>query len=99
MLIHLLDLGEPMSTRQMGAEARTKLETALSQADTVEVDFGGANGMTPSFADEVFGKLMDSIGPDNFRKRISLVNVPDRIKSLLRSVFATHSGHNLTASA
>ena len=78
-------------TRRQGEEVRARLmelDRDLPQGERLVIDFAGVEVMTPSFADECFGKLAESIGGLNFRKRVKLTGAEPIVRALLNSVLA-----------
>ena len=57
-----------LSTRENGRAARNFILDAIRVADVVEVDLSGIL-VTPSFADECFGRIAEEFGRDVFKKR------------------------------
>ncbi len=56
--------------RETGLAIRAELALLLVDGATVEVDLDGVEDMTPSVADECFGKLAERMGDAKFRSRI-----------------------------
>ena len=83
--IHLATVIPRSATRKAGAAGREAIGRALSSADIVELDLSGLN-ITPSFADECFGVLAETLGRDEFRERVKLLHVPRAAQPLLRHV-------------
>ncbi len=78
-------------SRGQGERLRNELTKEYERLDvdhTLVIDFNGVDTMTPSFADECFGKLAEKIGVERFRKAISLVGADETIKTLVNSVLA-----------
>jgi hypothetical protein len=90
-------------TRRQGEEVRAylvNLNRDLPPGERLVIDFAGVEVMTPSFADECFGKLAESIGGLNFRERVKLTGADPIIRTLLNSVLAERlNGSNSRASA
>ena len=78
-------------TRRQGEEVRTRLmdlDHDLPPGERLVIDFSGVDVMTPFFADEYLGKLAESIGGLNFRKRVKLTGADPVLRALLNSVLA-----------
>ncbi|MCM0151710.1 STAS-like domain-containing protein [Photobacterium galatheae] len=74
-----------LSTREGGAEARKYLLNCLNTENNIIIDLGNIN-LSPSFADECIGRLVEAIGLDQFRARVKLVNVSVSSRTLLKLV-------------
>jgi hypothetical protein len=78
-------------TRLKGEQLR---EAILERLDNIEpeeviqIDFGGVVYMTPSFADECFGRLSEYLGREAFRQKLRLVNAGSLIRSVVNAVIA-----------
>lgn len=84
--IRLAADGRPLAgTREYGSAVRARLEEALRTADAVTLDLAGVEDMTPSFADECFGRLSEQMGADVTLAKVSLVNA-ERHRSLISAV-------------
>lgn len=89
--IFKVDIGQvatDLSTRPVGAAARTQLIELLNEHEAIEVDFHDKI-LTPSFADECIGRLAENLGLDEFKKRVSLVNVNASTRPLVKHVVLT----------
>jgi hypothetical protein len=76
------ELGPVLTSRGRAAVLRAEIERALSAGEDVEVDLTGTATVSPSFADELFGKLAEHA--DN--ERLQFTNVPRTIEPLIRFV-------------
>lgn len=79
-----------LATRIGGRALRDQLLTLLQSAHHVTVDFADVT-LTPSFADEFLGGVIEKIGRDQFRQAISIVNVSDHGRPLVRHVLNQRS--------
>jgi anti-sigma regulatory factor (Ser/Thr protein kinase) len=71
-------------TRASGAAARTKIENLMNSYTTrVEFDFNSVRLISSSFADEVFGKLFEELGPIRFAQLCSFKNVDSTVQGLI----------------
>lgn len=86
--VSVTDIANELSTRPVGAIARTKILSLLERFDGVEVDFL-QRSLTPSFADECIGRLAAEIGVAEFKRRIKIVNLQDATKPLVKHVIMT----------
>jgi hypothetical protein len=83
-VIHLVG---SLSTRESGARAREQFHSALLQQLVVAADFGDRE-VSPSFADELFGKLAEEIGSVEFRKRVRAIGLTESTRQLVNQVVA-----------
>lgn len=74
-----------LATRPNGEEARLFLLKTLEQYPEIEIDFSGAEP-TPSFADECLGILCRTIGWEQFKHRVHIINVSEESKPLIKHV-------------
>lgn len=85
--------GSDFVTRRQGEVARGLLLQALEaypKKTRVTVSLAGVV-MTPSFADECFGKLLLNLGEEQFRTRVRFVDVDGTTKTLLNAVLSKRS--------
>jgi len=75
--IRLAEWGPDVTGRTRGAEVRERIE---AEATDVVFDCAGVESMSPSFADELFGKL----ATEDPRPHISVVNAGADIISAIR---------------
>lgn len=74
------------ATRENGAIARARVLAALESHTDVVLDFCNAGFLTPSFVDELVGRLAAALGETAFRSRVELRNVDVSIRPLIRQV-------------
>jgi hypothetical protein len=79
-------------TRDQGKAWRSKVEALLGQPGPVEIDLGTGRTVSPSFADELFGKLLVMLGRDELRARVRLKCDDDVIRTLVQRVLAVRLG-------
>jgi len=72
-------------SRDFGIEVRTQIKDALQDHGDVVVDLEGVEDMTPSFADECFGKLSEELRADVTESRVKVIN-GDQFKPLIAAV-------------
>ncbi len=93
MSINFNEFGSDFVTRRQGELARGMLVEALGkypQNTRVTISLAGVV-MTPSFADECFGKLLLNLGEEQFRKRVRFADVDGTTKTLLNAVLSKRS--------
>jgi hypothetical protein len=64
------DFSTALLARETGLAIRAELATLLVDGGVVEVDLDGVEDITPSVADECFGKLAARLGEQKYRTRI-----------------------------
>ena len=83
--------GNNLATRGLAAQHRAELVAALSRGENIEIDFGLTGRITPSFLDELLGKLVCEIGLDEFQQRVSLSGMTESISNLASAVMASRA--------
>ena len=89
--IKVADRCDACVTRLKGEELRQSLMSEFEKLDNssyLQIDFGGVSMMTPSFADECFGKLAQSLGKPTFRSSLRLGGASQSIKALVNTVIS-----------
>src|ERR1700682_5319683 len=69
-------------SRDFGIEIKAIIKDALEDGKHVTVDLKGIEHMTPSFADECFGKLSEEAGEDVTERTVRVIN-GEQFKSLI----------------
>jgi hypothetical protein len=82
----LVDWDGMLGTRFLGARIRAEAVSILERGDSVVLDWQGVEAVTHSFADELVGKLVTDLGPEEFRARIRHRHLSDSLKPVLRYV-------------
>ena len=85
----LTDHESDFVTRNMGQSMRARLlafEASAPPGEELTIDVSGIEALTPSFADEFFGRTVLAMGLDHFRKRFRIVGVTEEIKVLISKV-------------
>ena len=88
MTFKLAEHGRSFLTRDQAALLRRDLETHLRSGRDITVDLMKVTTITPSFADELLGRLLLVLGPTEFRKRITLVSESSETRRLLNKVLS-----------
>jgi hypothetical protein len=83
--------GRLLVTRDQGEPIREKLLHLLQEHGKVTVDLDGVEAYTPSFMDEVLGKCLEAIGPDDFRRRVKLTASSPEVRKLTNLVLSNRS--------
>lgn len=97
--ILLCQFGEFLATRTLGDDARRLIEQSVHQDGVARIDFSGVDGITISFADEVFGKLALQWGLDLLRGRIRVRNANEGIARTIQFAISTRLPGTSSASA
>ncbi len=87
--VDLAQYGTRLLTREIGAPIRADIATILASGARVEVDLSGIEDLTPSVADEVFGKLAESLGKERFEQVITFVGGNPLLPRLINFVIST----------
>lgn len=75
---------EAFGTREAGRRARTKIENLMDKNRVaIDFDFSGVRLISSSFADEVFGRLFEKLGPIAFGKLCNFKNVDRTVQGLI----------------
>jgi hypothetical protein len=82
----LAQFGTCLTTRDMAVPIRSNLEQVLACHGLVEIDFSKIEVITPSFADELLGVLIETIGAQKFKTSIRFAGVREDIKRLVNLV-------------
>ena len=88
-IVRLKDCAGEFLTRRQGEKLRKQLVQVyeeLPPAESLAIDFVDVDIMTPSFADECFGKLAERLGAQNFRQFVALIGADPTIRALVNAV-------------
>ncbi len=78
--------GNQLLTRELGISIRADLATMLSSGAKVKVVLDSIDDITPSVADECFGKLAESMGGEKFRQMVILAGGQSLVRRLIELV-------------
>lgn len=81
--------GEVLGGRVLGARIRSEVARQVEAGEKVVLDLEGVLVISPSFADEIFGKLPAEVGDDH----IAFVNVSKQIQAVANMARAGRSGN------
>jgi len=91
MRFALKSSGQVIASRDTGREIREKIEHLIEQmsaTDTLYVDLEGVVAVSPSAADELFGRLFSELASGQFRaRRVILEHVDADAEEILSGVF------------
>jgi hypothetical protein len=87
-VINVREFGERLLTRDQGERARKRLSEAMREHELVVLRFDDSVVMTPSFADEMVGRLLLSIGPLAFKAHFKLEAENETLRRLVNAVLA-----------
>ena len=85
LVVYLREWGTALGTRARGQVVRRELEESL-RADperVVIVDFSGVEQVSPSFADECFGKLAAGLGAEGMRRRLRFASADGTVAKVV----------------
>ncbi len=88
----LSNYGSQLLTREVGVTIRADMATILASGRKINLSLEGVEDLTPSVADECFGKLAESMGEESFRDRVSLVGGHPLLQRLVEFVIRTRLG-------
>lgn len=91
--ICLAQYGSQLLTREVGVAIRADLGTALASGSKVKVVLDDIDDITPSVADECFGKLAESMGKSEFEARIILAGGQRLVSRLIEFVVSRRLKH------
>lgn len=77
MKFSFVTIGEHLGTRQKGEQVRSLLLEKIANCDKVVLDFTGVQVVSNSFADECFGKLLQSMSLDELKQKTTFVGLSD----------------------
>lgn len=82
MVIEMKQYGSTLGTRNLGRLVFDELSALLlHESDQIVLDFNGVSAVTNSFADEVFGRLVETMGLDELKRRTTFRKI-DRLSAL-----------------
>jgi len=87
-IIQLTTWGNSLGTRVLGERIRRHVETLIEQGEVIHLDFGGVQVASPSFVDELVGKLFLKYGQANLRGRLRVVDASPEVQALVRRMVA-----------
>jgi hypothetical protein len=90
--IQLADFGKELLARETGLAIRAELATLLADGSRIVINLDGVEDITPSVADECFGKLAERLGLSKFRHRIEFSGGTTLMHRLIDFVLAQRSG-------
>ncbi|MGF7396181.1 STAS-like domain-containing protein [Thermoanaerobacterium thermosaccharolyticum] len=86
MMFPLNVFGDLLLGRELGKKVRNSIEEILQSNENIIIDFTGINGTSQSFADELFGTLIEEMGLDKFKKKIKTKNANPEVQSIIKHV-------------
>lgn len=87
----LAENGSVLTERDLGAKLRNEVITIISSEDKVTIDLSNVQMVTSSFADELFAKLVEELGPIEAKQKIALVNVTSTVKTIINEAIFTRA--------
>jgi|TARA_Y100000310_G_scaffold314840_1_gene364630 hypothetical protein len=92
--VALSQYGNMLLTRELGVDIRADVATALARGARVKVVLEDIEDITPSVADECFGKLAEALGKEAFEKRVILAGGSRLIQRLIQFVIDNRLSRN-----
>lgn len=89
--------GSYLVGRGTAADVRRVVHEQLKQARAVVIDLAGVEVMAPSFADELFGRLLLDLGTQMFRQRMRVVNASPEVGDWIGHALARRARESGTA--
>lgn len=86
LTIQIKKYGDFLGTRKIGGEIREYINEEWDKFNIIVFDMGGVKGLTNSFADECFGKLLLEKGLDEFNKKLRFKNLNPLVRTVLHFV-------------
>lgn len=80
--------GEVLGGRILGEEIRAEVVRLVKAGEVVVLDLDGVEAVSPSFADEIFGKLPQEVG-----EQVEFVNVTPPIQAVAEMARAGRAGN------
>lgn len=90
-LVELRHFGTELLTRETGLAIRAEIATKLLSFEVVAVNLDGVTDVTPSVADEAFGKLAVALGQGVFDKAVRFVGGSSLVNRLIEFVLKTRA--------
>ena len=81
--ISLSDYGPIISTEKEGSDIYNMIKNELEN-DSIQLDMSSIVSMTTYCAKQIFGKLYDDLGAENFFDKIQIKNATDSVKLTIR---------------
>lgn len=81
------EIGTSLGTRNLGAKIRLSIIEKIETNEMVYLDFNDVDVVTNSFANECFGKLLESMSLNEFRTKIAFLNANDFVQTVIISSF------------
>lgn len=85
--VNLKEYGSCLGTRNLAEQIRNSM--GLDKQDSyIEINFNGVEIINNSFADELLGKIVDTIGIDKFKELVKIKNVNEYTKATINMVLS-----------
>ena len=92
--VNLASFGTELLARETGLAIRAELATLLADGSRIIVNLDGINDITPSVADECFGKLAEKLGTSKFRHRVEFTGGTALMHRLIEFVLAQRANRD-----
>ncbi len=84
MIIRFGERGKSIGTREDGRKFRAQIIDGVKEYELVELDFGGVDMISNSFADECIGKLVEDLGLENLKRLTTFKNTSKTVAMILQ---------------
>lgn len=84
MDMKVLDIVDSCNTNADGAVVYSSIQNVLDSYDAIIVDFTGVPNATSSFINVSFVSLVETMGFDDFARRVRVIGANRQISALLR---------------
>ncbi len=87
-IIRVRDWGESLGSRALGTQIRKEVASHLEQGQTVRLDFTEVRLASPSFVDELVGKLFLQRAEAELKQKLKITGAPPEIRALVRRMIS-----------
>lgn len=74
--------------RDVGKKIREKIKLLIEENEKIEIDMENKTNISPSFLEEAIVLLVIDLGKENFKNKISLININLSIKTLMNNMLS-----------
>lgn len=87
-IIRVRDWGESLGSRALGTQIRKEVASHLDQGQTVRLDFTEVRLASPSFVDELVGKLFLQRDEAELKQKLKITGASPEIRALVRRMIS-----------
>lgn len=84
MIIRFVEYGESLGTRFLGEKIRMEVINNFNIAERIVFDLEGVDLLSNSFADECFGKLVESFGIEVVKRKTTFKNAKPIVVAVIK---------------